>query len=148
MTRVTLEFSDAPVSFDTGAIRIDAVRIPHSGWPDRMTDIENIAWRVTLDDTATILHLGDADPRPSHFHRHETHWREIDTELALPPYWFFASPGGRAILDEAIQPRHAIGVHVPGEVPDSRDEWPEDFAGVDLFTSPGEQRHLPHGDHE
>ena len=140
VTRVLLAVGESPLHFEADGIRVDAVRIPHSGWPDRRRDVENIAWRVTLADSATVLHLGDADTHYTHFENHQEHWTERPADLALPPYWFFLSTSGRAVLDETLQPAHAIGVHVPASVADDPDERPEEFEGVDLFTAPGEER--------
>lgn len=142
MTSVNLAYGDTPQSFDANDIHVDAVRIPHSGWPDRRTEIENIAWRVTLAGSATVLHLGDADPNGAHFNRHVAHWEAVTPDLALPPYWFFLSSNGRAIVDETLKPRHVIGVHVPKTIPDAPEERPIEFDGFDLFTAPGEERVL------
>ena len=140
MKRVSLDYDDPPKSYDETGIRIDAVRVPHSGWPDRMTDVENLAWRVTLSGAATVVHLGDADTRVAHFERHPEHWSSPTTDLAMPPYWYFLSPGGKHILETVIRPRHAIGVHVPADVPDDASRRPAEFEGYDLFTVPGETR--------
>ena len=44
-----------------GPLLVEAVRIPHSGWPDHRADVENIVFRVTLDKETTVMHFGDAD---------------------------------------------------------------------------------------
>lgn len=139
---VSLEYGDEPIAFDHGAIQVEAVRIPHAGWPDRVTDVENIAWRVTLDDATTVVHLGDADTKPLHFELHPDHWHGVDTDLALPPYWYFTSPRGQIVLEQHIRPDHAIGVHVPAEMPDDPDNRPTEWHGFDLFTVPGEKREI------
>jgi L-ascorbate metabolism protein UlaG (beta-lactamase superfamily) len=145
MTSVALAYGDPPLSFDEDGLRIDAVRVPHSGWPERMTDVENIAWRVTLSGAATVIHLGDADTRVAHFEQHSEHWSSPVTDLAMPPYWYFLSAGGREILDDELKPRHAIGVHVPADVPDEASRRPPEFDGYDLFTVPGEVRTIDLG---
>ena len=106
-------------------------------------DIENIAFRVTLDDATTVLHLGDADPRMEHFSGNAEHWNARHTHLALPPFWFFLSPEGRAVVSEHLQPGLVIGVHVPTRMPDDPAKRPSEFAGFDLFTEPGETRSIP-----
>ena len=55
---VNLGFNDSPVTFRNNDLLVEAVRIPHSGWPNRMLDVENIAWRVTLNDNALNLGSG------------------------------------------------------------------------------------------
>ena len=140
---VTPEYGAPPVRIEVDDLLIEAARIPHSGWPNRMTDVENIAFRVTLDNATTVIHLGDADPRREHFAPHVAHWNPGHTHLALPPYWFFLSAEGRRVIAEQVQPDHAIGVHVPRRMPDDPADRPAELQGFDLFTEPGETRDIP-----
>lgn len=55
---IALAYRDTPVTLEQGALVVEAVRIPHSGWPTRQRDSENLAFRVTLDATTTVTHLG------------------------------------------------------------------------------------------
>ena len=49
---IALAYQDAPVTLEQGSlVRGEAVRIPHSGWPTRQQQVENMAFRVTLDAT-------------------------------------------------------------------------------------------------
>lgn len=137
---VTPEYGATPTQITLDGLQIEAVRVPHSGWPERMTDIENIAFRVTLEGATTVLHVGDADPRLQHFSSQADHWNSRHTHLALPPYWFFLSPDGRRVIAEQLRPEHAIGIHVPRRMPDDPAQRPDEFSGFDLFTQPGETR--------
>ncbi len=148
VTAVDLRYGDAPVVHADGELVVEAVGIPHSGWPTRMTDVQNIAWRVTLDGAATVVHLGDADTKPEHYDLHPTYWSSAKTDLALPPYWYFLSPNGRLVLESRIRARHAIGVHVPGDMPDDRAARPAEIREFDLFTIPGEERVFSHGEED
>ena len=60
ITSVKLVLGDALWRTTLGGLEIDAVKIPHSGWPGR-ANIENIVFRVQLDESKSITHLGDAD---------------------------------------------------------------------------------------
>lgn len=139
---LAIEVGDAAAEFEMDGISISAVRIPHSGWPNRMTDIENLAFHVTLDDAVSIVHLGDADPSVEHYRRQSDYWRSRVTDLALPPYWFFLSGDGETVLAEEIRPRVAVGVHVPTQMPDDPAARPPEIQGYDLFTEPGEIRDI------
>ncbi len=139
VTGLDLDYGDSPARIDAGDIEIDAVHIPHSGWPSARTDVQNIAFRVTLEGAGTVLHLGDADARAVHFAGDEDYWSEPQTDLALPPYWFFATEDGAEILDDRIGARRSIGIHVPASFRNSA-EIPAELRGYDLFTHPGERR--------
>lgn len=144
MTPVDLGVGDAPQRFMAPGLVIDVVRIPHSGWPVRHAEVQNLAWRVTLDDDLTVLHLGDADTDGEHFARDAALWDERRLQLALPPYWFFLSASGRAVLNTRLRPDLAIGIHVPAAIPDEPASRDESLREADLFTRPGESRRLPH----
>ncbi|MDA0678738.1 MAG: MBL fold metallo-hydrolase [Proteobacteria bacterium] len=134
-----LDYGDAPVGIDRGALTIDAVHIPHSGWPTARTDVQNIAFRVTLENNSTVLHLGDADARIVHFATDAEYWEERTIDVAFPPYWFLGSDDGIEILENRMSVGHSIGIHVPANFSDPAN-IPGEFSGVDLFTKPGEGR--------
>lgn len=130
---------DQAESLTVGDLDIDVVAIPHAG---NRPHIQNYAWRVTLDDDTTVMHMGDADPEPAHFTRHQAHFDVKKTHTAFPPYWFIGLDRGEAILDDIIKAEQVIGVHVPIRAAGNGDAWREK-AGGDLFTDPGEERTLP-----
>jgi L-ascorbate metabolism protein UlaG (beta-lactamase superfamily) len=142
VTGIDLEHGDEPVSLTVEDLLIEAAFIPHSGWQRRPIEVKNLSFRVTLGEEITVLHMGDADPDPEHFSRNRSYWIDGEHNLALPPYWFFDSAGGRIILDEFIKSDHAIGVHVPVAMPDDPSERPDELIGFDLFTEPGESREI------
>lgn len=140
---IALAYRDAPVTLREGELLVEAVRIPHSGWPERQQNVENIAYRVTLDEATTVVHLGDADTSDEHFAHDAEHWRSRHTDVAFPPYWYFLSEDGRRVLDERIAPDRAIGVHVPVDVPTRSEDRDPELRDYDLFTEPGETRDIP-----
>ncbi len=125
-----------------GDIVVEAVRIPHSGWPTRHSDVENIAFRVSLDGIATVVHLGDATTDDDYFENHAEYWAEQHSHLALPPYWFFLSEEGERVLDERIDADRNLGVHVPRNMPDEPGNYPPELRGKELLTVPGEERSI------
>jgi len=140
---LALENGMAATDIRFGPLLIEAVRIRHAGWPNRHASIENIVFRVTLDDETTVMHFGDADVDDAHFAKSPEHWAERHSHLAMPPYWFFLSNEGQRILRDRIGADDVIGMHVPAKVPDDRASRPENFQDLDLFTRPGESRDLP-----
>lgn len=143
VTAVDLAYKDTPVTLEMEGLLIEAVRIPHSGWPTGRLDVENISWRVTLNESTTVLHMGDADPNDVHFARDAGYWENKHTHMAFPPYWFFMSAGGQDVLKNRIKPGHSVGVHVPVTIPAESARRPMELRGYDLFTEPGETREIP-----
>jgi ribonuclease BN (tRNA processing enzyme) len=135
---VKLALGDKPIQILVGEITVEAVRIPHAGWPGR-ADVENLIFRVALDDNLTVMHMGDADANDDHFLPYKTFWQERESDTAFPPYWFFSSAEGNDILDIIINAREHIGVHVPIVVPTSLKKGSKDY-----FSKPGEKRNVSH----
>lgn len=144
---IWLQYKDAPVAMEMDGLQIEAVRIPHAGWPNERLDVENLVFRVTLDGDITVLHMGDADPNDVHFARDGGHWDARHIDLALPPYWFFNSTYGPEVLKTRLKPGHSTGIHVPELMPDDPALRPPEFEGFDLFTEPGETRSIKHQPH-
>lgn len=143
ITRIELAYKQQPTSFMVKGIKVDAVRIPHAGWPGR-AEISNIVYRVTLPavaehDALTFIHMGDADPNDSHFRPLAEFWSVQKSTIAFPPYWFFLSATGNYILDYRINAETSIGVHVPKNVP-----APLIMSKKPYFSQPGEVIKLQH----
>lgn len=136
---IDLAYKDEPQSFVHAGILVEAFFVPHAGWPVRRTDVQNIAFRVTVGEEATVVHLGDADPNLIHFEDDKEAWHRRRADAALPPYWFFNSSMGNQILADYLRPRLAIGIHVPSSY-SGPDGIPGDLEGYDLFMRPGETR--------
>jgi L-ascorbate metabolism protein UlaG (beta-lactamase superfamily) len=113
---VALNYGDMAWSKMINNTSVSAVRIPHAGWPSRAS-VENLIFRVRLNDGTTVMHMGDADADDDHYLPHKSHWQKQETNVAFPPYWFFYSAEGRDILNEIINAKQHIGVHVPVDVP-------------------------------
>lgn len=139
---VNLEYKDAPISLEVDNLKIDAVRIPHSGWPTGRLDVANIVWRVTLDDQTTVVHLGDADANDVHFALNPEFWSTRQPDMAFPPYWFFASEQGLDVLNNRIEAAENVGIHVPAAMSIDASLRPTALENVDLFTIPGETRSI------
>jgi L-ascorbate metabolism protein UlaG (beta-lactamase superfamily) len=62
--------------------------------------------------TATVLHVGDADPRPSNFALLGDLPR---VDLALLPFWYVLDEESRAFVRSSIAPRRIFAMHLPPE---------------------------------
>ena len=137
---LSLANGETAADIELGSLLIEAIRVPHGGWPTRHSHVENLVFRVTIDAHTTVMHLGDAEAAADLYDEGADYWAERRTHFAMPPYWFFLSEEGRQILDDRIGAEHATGMHVPAEIPDDPMDRPENLQDVDLFTRPGETR--------
>lgn len=142
ITSIELKKGDPAISISVANIDVEAVRIPHAGWPQR-ADIANIVYRVKMNDDIVVMHMGDADPDKSHFAQHKNFWPKNISDVAFPPYWFSLSASGKELLENVINAEKTIGVHVPTKVPTSLIA-----SGGDYFTTPGEEREIKKSDDE
>lgn len=140
LDRITvIEPSATPQRFTFKNLVIDAHTIPHSGWPEKMTNVHNLVFRVSVAK-ATVVHMGDADTKDHHFAPQAEHWQEKTIHMAFPPYWYLYSENGKKVLKERLRPNQIVGIHVPKAMPDNEEDRPEQYRGPDLFTVPGETR--------
>lgn len=140
---IRLERDSEALTLTADDLLIEAVRVAHAGWPRRHTQVENIVYRVTLDESATVMHLGDADSGNEHYVPHASHWRKRQSDLALVPVWLMLTDKGRHVIDTHIDADHEIGIHVYKSVPDDPADREPKFDGLDIFAEPGETRHWP-----
>jgi L-ascorbate metabolism protein UlaG (beta-lactamase superfamily) len=139
ITAIELEYGDPPKIINIDDLLVEVVRVPHSGWPNSRLEVSNLVFRVTLENTVTVMHMGDADPNDIHFKPYENYWKSNLTNLAFPPYWFFYSSFGPEILKNRINTLESIGVHVPVEVPASLI-----LSGEKYFSEPGQSSSIQH----
>ena len=139
---LAMEDGADPLEFRAGGLLIEAVEVPHAGWPGRNTEIDNLAYRVTIDHATTVVHMGDADKATEHYEPYRDYWEARDVELAFAPVWLLLTEQGLFVLDEYVNAEHDIGVHVYDSVPDNPEDRPPEFDGLDIFTAPGEVRGL------
>ncbi len=146
VTGLELDYDSPAQLFNHGALLVEAFFVPHSGWPTARTDVQNIAFRVSINGRLAVAHFGDADPNRVHFERHKEAWLQRTSAAALPPYWFFTSRDGKQILSDFVRAEHTIGVHVPAKFSQPA-ALPEELRDFDLFLQPGATRVINHDDH-
>ena len=129
-----------PAEIIAGDIQIEAVQVAHAGWPSRHTEVHNVAFRVTLGDSATVVHLGDADKGREHYEPHRDYWAAREVRVAFAPIWLFLTEPGQYVLSEYVNAEFPIGVHVDDRVPDDPAARPARFREIDMFAQPGETR--------
>ncbi|WP_286272761.1 MBL fold metallo-hydrolase [Thalassotalea hakodatensis] len=123
---IDLTLNSNPWTYNGKYLTVDAVRIPHAGWPAR-ADVENLVFRVTFNNGKTIMHMGDADPDIQHYIPYKSHWSKTRVNVNFPPYWFFMSAQGRDILFNVLNADKHIGIHVPKTPPKRLDEYTKDY---------------------
>lgn len=131
---VSLKKDQKAIQIPFDDMLVEAVRIPHAGWPNR-ADVENIVFRVGGKKQIRVMHFGDADPNEAHYKIHEQFWQAKRTDVSFVPYWFGLVESGKRLLEKDLNTEKAIGVHVPTNLPRSLQNTQFDF-----FHEPGESR--------
>lgn len=128
-----MPFVSEPQQISLGEVVVEAVHIPHAGGAAR-AHIQNMAYRVTLGDAVTVMHLGDATPDASVYALHRAYFQARATQRAFPPYWLIQQWGGETLRGR-LNAETVTGIHVPIRLPGSVTASQEDF-----FTRPQEER--------
>lgn len=89
-----------------GDLSVRFLRLPHGGMPD----VQNLGTLLTIQGH-TVLHLGDADVQADDFRPYAEVLRDVD--IALVPYWFYATKKGRRIVADFLPARVHVAMHFP-----------------------------------
>ena len=137
LTAIELSLASKPWSEDFSGLKVEAVRIPHAGWPARK-EVENLLFRVNIGTEYTVMHLGDADTNSQFYQPHSQFFASKRSNLAFVPYWFYGSLASQQVIKDYLNVDKTIGVHVPSSVPEPLKAQKQ----FDYFSKPGEKRSL------
>ena len=142
ITAISLENGEQAEAFEIEGARIEAFRSPHSGWPDRHSDIHNITFRVSAASGQAmvhrVMHMGDADPGTEYYVPHAEFLSSARTGLAIVPFWFLNQDEADALIDTTLNAEAAVGMHVPAQEP----VWLAG-SGREYFSGEGQQLTVP-----
>ncbi len=130
---INFQKDDKAVTIKMNQLTIEAIRIPHAGWPER-ADVQNIIFKVSAKNDFSVMHMGDADPNEAHYQDYQEFFKKI-TDVAFPPYWFALSVSGRNLMETTLNAKQYIGLHVPADVPSALKA-----SKLDYFSEPGDKR--------
>jgi len=123
--------ADGPAAarVEASGARVEAIPLEHGRTP-------HLAYRIDCGGRI-LVHLGDADPSEANFARLA---QAGPADIALVPFWWVTTAGGRSFLEDGWKPKHVVAFHVGGEdanlVPRIRRDMPQ----VWICTRPGESR--------
>jgi len=136
-TRAFLPEARARVETGAGGIRVELLRLPHTGGA-RTADVQNLGHLIQLGDVR-ILHVGDADVATGDLASYELAGSAID--VALVPYWWLGDAQALARVRALVGARRYVAIHVPpGEVAQVKRQLEALDPGLLLFEEPGEAR--------
>ena len=135
---IAIANGEAAPSFEVSGATIEAIRTPHSGWPERHVDTHNLTYRVSAPNGARVMHFGDADPGEQHFAPHAEFFADARTGLAIVPFWHFSTEDPARLIDQTFNADGAVGMHVPVDEPG----WLAD-SGWEYFNGLGQQVGVP-----
>lgn len=135
---IEIENGEAATSFEVAGATIEAIRSPHSGWPDRHSHVHNLSFRVSARNGARVMHFGDADPGVQHFEPHAEFFASARTGLAIVPFWYLNTNNPDELIDETLNAQGVVGMHVPVDEPDFLEG-----SGYDYFNELGQEVAVP-----
>lgn len=119
-------------------IDVEVLSVGHGS--GRHASIQNLGHVITLGGKK-FLHIGDADTNAEIFDAFDLEQQSID--VALLPYWFLISKGGREIVERHIKPKHIIAVHVgPAEGAEVEGQVKQYYPNAEIFKTMLEKRNL------
>jgi L-ascorbate metabolism protein UlaG (beta-lactamase superfamily) len=138
-TRPLLPGKDEVVSASAGGMRVELLRLPHSGGT-RTASVENLGHLVELGGVR-LLHVGDADLERDELAAYDLAERKID--VALIPYWWLGDANDLAKLRARVGAQHLVAVHVPpAEVAREKERLAQLDPSILVFEKAGESRTL------
>lgn len=138
---IDIQNGETATGFMIGSATIEAIRSPHSGWPERHVDTHNLSFRVSAPGGTRVMHFGDADPGEQHFEPHAEFFADARTGLAVVPYWHFGTENPAALIEQTFNAESAVGMHVPIDTPG----WLAQ-SGWDYFSGAGQEVAVPPGE--
>jgi len=137
--RALLPRPDEVVSETAGGIRVELLRLPHTGG-ERTAAVENLGHLVELGGLR-LLHVGDADVEREELAEYALAARKID--VAFVPYWWLGDAADLARVRARVGAQHLVAVHVPpAEVAREKARLAALDPAILLFAQPGESRTL------
>jgi hypothetical protein len=121
--------------FTVQGLEIEAFSIPHNG----NGPIPHYAFRVTLNQGATVMHLGDSDDAETHYLPYRAAFDAKPTDAAFVPTWLLTSDSGKRVLQQIIRPKQTIAIHADDNNRASAPTFRKEL-GTDAFLEPGETR--------
>jgi L-ascorbate metabolism protein UlaG (beta-lactamase superfamily) len=137
--RALLPEASQRLAAEAGGIRVELLRLPHSGGA-RTATVQNLGQRIELGD-ASLLHVGDADLETRELAGYELARSPVD--VAFVPYWWLGSAEDLARTRAVTGARHLVAVHVPpGEVASEKARLAALDPAILVFERSGEERRL------
>lgn len=118
---------DRTMRLSRNGIDVEFFRLSHG--TGRFASIQNLGHLIEIDGYR-IVHIGDAAMDAANFAPFALAHRDID--VALVPYWYFASDGGRRLVAEHLPARLTIAVHLPRPGEDDANLEAASAAGAEI----------------
>lgn len=117
-----------PHRSEHAGLRLEAYPIAHGRRP-----IEHLAFRVTMDEGVTVMHLGDAGGDDEFYAPYQSEFDRTSLHALFAPEWLLLEPAQREGLSRRFRARRTIGIHAYSATPAGADR-----GGHRLFSMPGE----------
>jgi len=126
---------EAPESITAGTAKISVFLLSHG--TRKYARIQNYGHLIEMGGLTT-LHVGDAAMDPTDFARFGI--ENVKVDVALIPFWYFQPGPGSVVVDDHINARFKIAVHIPpDEMEEVKAHMQAEFPKVMILENPLDQ---------
>jgi ankyrin repeat protein len=131
-------FLDSSAEVMVNGIPMKFIRLRHA-------DLQNLGFMINLNGT-TFCHLGDGNLVPNKQHLEKLELNKEDINVAFIQYYDFKNPEGRKLINQLINPKYLVLMHIPpkeiDEVEKMIEKHKNEFPTVEItiFKKPLEKK--------
>ncbi|MFT5758434.1 MAG: L-ascorbate metabolism protein UlaG (beta-lactamase superfamily) [Alteromonadaceae bacterium] len=109
---LSLGINDQTKHVDVNGMQIDMLRVPHA-FGDKMKGVENIIYRVTMENGLTVMHFGDAETSLDYYKKFKMFFQEKTTHHVFLPHIFAINEHDENAIKETFNANAITYMHVP-----------------------------------
>jgi len=131
---LSLGINDKAKHFEVNGMQIEVLRVAHA-FGEEMKGVENIIYRVTMENGLTVMHFGDAETSLDYYKKFKTFFQKKNTHHVFLPHIFAVDEHDENAIKKTFNANAITYMHVP--VSFLSDEM---IDKKDFFTEPSDIR--------
>jgi len=131
---LSLGINDKAKHFELNGMQIDILRVAHV-FGEKMKGVENIIYRVTMENGLTVMHFGDAETSLDYYEKFKTFFQEKTTHHVFLPHIFAVNEHDENAIKKTFNANSITYMHVPLSFLSN-----EMIGEKDFFVEPNDKR--------